>query len=63
VAQLAPHAPGLPKACLDGPSRDIKLLVDQRRPVAPSTTIGNKLRWFLHEFSPAGCATPSALAS
>jgi hypothetical protein len=38
-------------------------LVDQRRPVAPSTAIGDKLRWFLHEFSPAGCAARSALAS
>jgi hypothetical protein len=63
VARVAPRAPELPKACLDGPSRDIKLLFDQQRPVAPSTAIGNKLRWFLHEFSPADCATRSALAS
>jgi hypothetical protein len=31
--------------------------------VASRTAIGNKLRWFLREFSPAGCATRSALAS
>ncbi|MEU1101827.1 hypothetical protein ABZ408_12785 [Streptomyces tibetensis] len=63
VARVAPRAPELPKSCLDGPSRGIKLLVDQWRPVAPSTAIGNKQRWFLHEFSSAGGATRSALAS
>ncbi|MET9357770.1 hypothetical protein ABZY14_33130 [Streptomyces sp. NPDC006617] len=63
VARVAPREPDLPKACPDGPSRDLKLLVDQRRPVASRTAIGNKLRWFLHEFSPAACATRSALAS
>jgi hypothetical protein len=63
VARVAPREPDLPKACLDGPSRDIKLLVGQRRPVAPRTAIGNEPRWFLRAFSPACCATRSALAS
>lgn len=41
------------RACLDGPSRDIELLVDHRRTlVAQGTAIGNKLRWFLHELDP-----------
>ena len=47
VARVAPRESDLPKACLDGPSRDIKLLVDQRHPVAPRTAIGNEPRWFL----------------
>ncbi|MFF3484131.1 transposase [Streptomyces sp. NPDC002701] len=53
VARVALREPDLPKACLDGPSRDIKLLVDHRRTlVAQRTAIGNKLRWFLHELDP-----------
>ncbi|WLW57946.1 hypothetical protein [Streptomyces sp. YU58] len=52
VAQVAPREPNLPKACLDGPSRHIKLLVDQRGPVTQRTAIGNKLRRFLHELDP-----------
>jgi transposase len=31
VVRVALREPDLPKACLDGPSRDIKLLVDHRR--------------------------------
>ncbi|MEU6908015.1 hypothetical protein ABZ935_22095 [Streptomyces coeruleorubidus] len=52
VAQVAPREPNLPKACLDGPSRHIKLLVDQRGPVTQRTAIGNRLRRFLHELDP-----------
>ncbi|MFE7834750.1 IS110 family transposase [Streptomyces sp. NPDC057474] len=53
VARVALREPDLPKACLDGPSRDIKLLIDHRRTlVAQRTAIGNKLRWFLHELDP-----------
>ncbi|MEU3088646.1 hypothetical protein ACWCQ0_35170 [Streptomyces massasporeus] len=52
VAQVAPREHNLPKACLDGPSRHIKLLVDQRGPVTQRTAIGNKLRRFLHELDP-----------
>ncbi|MGW0475869.1 hypothetical protein [Streptomyces coeruleorubidus] len=52
VAQVAPREPNLPKACLDGPSRHIKLLIDQRGPVTQRTAIGNKLRRFLHELDP-----------
>ncbi|MDX3528840.1 hypothetical protein P1P75_20945 [Streptomyces sp. ID05-39B] len=51
VARVAPREPDRPKACLDGPSRHIKLL-DQRGPVAQRTAIGNKLRRFLHELDP-----------
>ncbi|MFJ8048266.1 hypothetical protein [Streptomyces luteogriseus] len=63
VARVAPREPDLPKACLDGPSREIRRLVGQRRPVAPGTAIGNKLRRCRHAFSPVGCATRSALAA
>lgn len=53
VAWVALREPDLPKACPDGPSRDIKLLVDHRRTlVAQRTAIGDKLRWFLHELDP-----------
>jgi transposase len=52
VAQVAPREPNLPKACLDGPSRHIKLLVDQRGPVTQRTAIGNRLRRFLYELDP-----------
>lgn len=53
VARVALREPDLPKASLDGPSRDIKLLVDHRRTlVNQRTATGNKLRWFLHEIDP-----------
>jgi transposase len=53
VARVALREPDLPKASLDGPSRDLKLLVDHRRTlVAQRTATSNKLRWFLHELDP-----------
>jgi transposase len=53
VARVALREPDLPKACLDGPSRDAKLIVDHRRLlVRKRTAAANKLRWFLHEIDP-----------
>jgi transposase len=40
----------LPTACLDGPEREIKLLLDHREDlVAERTRIQNRLRWLLHD--------------
>ena len=53
----------LPVAELDGPSREVKLIVDHRWVlVADRTRTQNRLRWHLHELDPAlqvprrGCA-------
>jgi transposase len=43
----------LPIATLDGPERDVRLLVDHREDfVAERTRIVNRLRWHLHELDP-----------
>jgi transposase len=53
VARVALREPDLPRACLDGPARDVKLIVDHRRRlVRYRTSTANKLRWFLHEIDP-----------
>lgn len=53
VALAALRHPDLPVAHLDGPSRQVKLLVDHRRDlVAERTRIQNRLRWHLHELDP-----------
>ncbi|HTT59149.1 MAG TPA: IS110 family transposase [Acidimicrobiales bacterium] len=50
VARAALRQPDLPIAQLDGPSREIRLLVDHREDlVAERTRILNRLRWHLHE--------------
>ena len=44
----------LPTARLDGPERDIRLLLDHREDlVAERTRIENRLRWHLHDIDPA----------
>lgn len=44
----------LPVAELDGPTREVKLLVDYRRDlVRQRTRVQNRLRWHLHELDPA----------
>jgi transposase len=54
VALAALRHPDLPIAELDGPTRQVKLLVDHRRDlVAERTRIQNRLRWHLHELDPA----------
>src|SRR5262249_21041566 len=58
VARAALREPGLPVAKLDGPSRQLRLLVDHRDDlVAERTRIQSRLRWHLHEQFP-GLAIP-----
>jgi transposase len=53
VALAALRHPDLPVAALDGPARDVKLIVDHRRDlVAERTRVHNRLRWHLHELDP-----------
>lgn len=53
VARAVLREPGLPAACLDGPERDVRLLVDHREAlVAERTRAVNRLRWHLHELDP-----------
>ena len=59
VARAALREPDLPVARLDGPERDVRLLVDHRDDlVAERTRIENRLRWHLHELEP--CIEPAA---
>lgn len=54
VARAALRQPDLPAAQLDGPSREIRLLVDHREDlVAERTRVINRLRWHLHELDPS----------
>ena len=54
--------PGLPVARLDGPSRDLRLLVDHREDlVRERTSQVNRLRWHLHELDPAWDPAPRSL--
>jgi transposase len=54
VARAALREPGLPVARLDGPDREVRLLVDFRESlVAQRTSIVNALRWNLHELDPS----------
>jgi transposase len=61
VARACLREPELPAARLDGPEREIRLLVDHRDDlVAERTRIQQRLRWHLHELDPelelpAGC--------
>ena len=53
VARAALREPDLPTAHLDGPARQVRLLVDHRDDlVAERTRIINRLRWHLHELDP-----------
>jgi transposase len=54
VARAALREPDLPVARLDGPDRDLRLLVDHREDlVAERTRIIGRLRWHLHELDPS----------
>ena len=54
VARAALREPELPTARLDGPARELQLLVDHRDDlVAERTRVINRLRWHLHELDPA----------
>jgi transposase len=53
VARAALREPELPVAQLDGPAREVRLLVDHRdNLVAERTRAINRLRWHLHELDP-----------
>jgi transposase len=59
VARAALREPNLPVARLDGPSRELKLLVDHREDlVRERTRMQARLRWHLHELFP-GLVIPS----
>ena len=54
VARAALREPDLPLARLDGPDREVRLLVDHRESlVAERTRIICRLRWHLHELDPS----------
>jgi len=53
VARAALREPDLPVARLDGPSREVRLLVDYRESLVKDRTAAqNRLRWRLHELEP-----------
>ena len=61
VARAAQREPDLPVARLDGPDRELRLLVDHRESlVAERTRLICRLRWHLHELDPAGNRRPAA---
>jgi transposase len=54
VARAVLRHPDLPVAQLDGPARELRLLVDHREDlVAERTRCINRLRWHLHELDPS----------
>jgi transposase len=62
VARAALREPGLPTARLDGPERDVRLLVDHREDLlAERTRIIGRLRWHLHELDPTWAPAARAL--
>lgn len=62
VARAALREPDLPVATLDGPERDVRLLVDHRdNLVATRTQEQNRLRWHLHELMPGEEPGPRSL--
>ena len=64
VARAALREPGLPAARLDGPERELRLLVDHREDLVAERTRGiNRLRWHLHELDPSWDPRPRSLTS
>jgi transposase len=62
VARAALRQPDLPTAALDGPSRQLRLLVDHREDlVAERTRWISRLRWHLHELDPTWDPAPRTL--
>jgi transposase len=62
VARAALREPNLPVAQLDGPSREVRLLLDHREDlVSERTKMQNRLRWHLHELEPGYEVAPGAL--
>jgi transposase len=64
VACAALRHPDLPGAQLDGPVRELRLLVDHREDlVAERTRCINRLRWHLHELDPSWDPVSRSLTS
>src|SRR5437899_1728883 len=62
VARAALREPSLPMARLDGPSRELRLLVDHREDLVRQRTGHiNRLRWHLHELDPSWDPAPRSL--
>lgn len=62
VARAYLREPDLPLACLEGESRQVKLLVDYREVlVRERTQLENRLRWRLHELFPGYHLRPGSL--
>jgi transposase len=62
VARAALREPHLPTARLDGPERELRLLVDHREDLVQERTRAiNRLRWHLHDLDPAHEPPPGAL--
>lgn len=62
VARAALREPDLPVAELDGPTRELRLLVDHRASlVRERTRIHSRLRWHLHELLPELRVRPRGL--
>lgn len=62
VARAALREPDLPVAALDGPERELRLLVDHREDlVGERTRTVNRLRWHLHELMPGTEPPPRSL--
>jgi transposase len=62
VARASLREPDLPFAQLDGPARELRLLVDHREDiVSERTRIQARLRWHLHELFPELQIPPKAL--
>lgn len=62
VARAALRHPDLPAAHLDGPTRDLRLLVDHREDLVNERTRHiNRLRWHLHEIDPSWDPPTAAL--
>jgi transposase len=62
VARAALREPNLPHARLDGPTRDLRLLVDHREDlVRDRVGLINRLRWHLHELDPSWDPGPRVL--
>src|SRR3954447_25285680 len=53
VARAAWREPDLPAARLDGPARQVRLLIDHRDDlVAERNRLQSRIRWHLHEIAP-----------
>ena len=64
VARALLREPGLPAARLDGPERQVRLLVDHREDlVAERTRVIGRLRWRLHELDPTCLIHPGSRRS